>query len=71
MITYTILYKQIGGFLATPQYEQIEYFEKPWVPEDAVDKLYEEWVSFKKETDSWDQWDWKSSCKKFRNNKTI
>lgn len=63
-----ILYRPLGGFLPTPQFDQLEHFGKPWVPEDNIDKLHEEWRSFEKETQGWEQWNWKTDYEDFRAN---
>jgi len=55
-----ILYHSLGGFLPVPQFNQFKHFEKPWIDKDSINKLYDEWSAFDKETRGWTQWDWKA-----------
>jgi len=49
-----------GNVPATPQFNQFEHFEKPWATEETVTKMYEFWGNYRKQTDAWRHWDWRS-----------
>jgi len=55
-----ILYRNCGGFLAIPQFDQFEHFEKPWATEETVNNLHIFWEEYGKETKKWIEWDWES-----------
>jgi hypothetical protein len=54
-----ILYRSHGNFLAIPQYDQFEHFEKPWATEETVNKLRSFWDEYRRSTDEWAEWDWR------------
>ncbi len=57
-IAMNILYRSLGGFLATPQYNQLEHFDKPLVSESDLKNLYAFWRTYHEDTESWDRWEW-------------
>lgn len=54
-----ILYRGLGNVLVTPQYDQFEYFDKPWATEDIVTELYRFWKAYDGETRQWLKWNWR------------
>jgi len=58
-----ILNRSFGGFLAIPQFDQFENFEKPWATEEIVQKLYAFWKGYDEETRKWCDLDWVSDLK--------
>ena len=58
-----ILYRNCGGFLAIPQFDQFEHFEKPWATKETVEKLNAFWKGYDEETRKWSDWDWVSEFK--------
>jgi hypothetical protein len=55
-----ILYQSFGNFLAIPQFDHFEHFEKPWASEETVKKVRKFWEDYDKETRQWKAWDWQS-----------
>lgn len=47
-----------GNVLPIPQFDQFEHFEKPWATKKTVEKMYEFWKQYQKETDSWKKYEW-------------
>jgi len=56
-IGMNIFYRSFGNFLPTPQFDQFEHFEKPWITKDDLQKLYAFWNDYRAETDEWQNWD--------------
>jgi hypothetical protein len=44
------------SFLPVPQYDHLEFIDKPLVSTVGVEVLSKAWHEFHKETDSWGQW---------------
>lgn len=63
----TLLYQNLGNFLAVPQYDQLKHFEKPWIREDALQKLDTFWNQYDKETCNWLHWDWQKEFDEYAN----
>ena len=53
-----ILYRSYGNFLAIPQYNQFEHFEKPWATEETVKRLHKLWRDYDEATRKWIDWAW-------------
>ncbi|MBF0572019.1 MAG: hypothetical protein HQL12_09150 [Candidatus Omnitrophica bacterium] len=51
-----ILFDGSGGFLATPQYDHLEFIDKSLVSKEGIDALGEVWQEFQKETTQWASW---------------
>ncbi|UCG49068.1 MAG: hypothetical protein JSU94_04650 [Phycisphaerales bacterium] len=60
IVGMNILFQSHGNFLAIPQYDQFEYFEKPWATEGVVKELREFWDDYYKATGKWKDWDWQA-----------
>lgn len=44
------------GGLATPQYDQFEYIERPLVKSEQIPDLQEAWDTYRRQVDSWSSW---------------
>ncbi|MDD4910114.1 MAG: hypothetical protein PHR44_05490 [Candidatus Omnitrophica bacterium] len=55
-INVYILFGGSGGFLPVPQYDHLEFIDKPLVSPEGVEILDKEWNEFNKEADSWGSW---------------
>ena len=55
--TMNIFNHSLGGFLPTPQFDQFEYFEKPCIAKNDLEKLYTFWNNYANETEEWLNWD--------------
>ena len=64
-VSMKILNQGFGNFLAIPQYDQLKYFDKPWVSEDALKKLDSFWNQYDKETRKWLHWDWQKEFNEY------
>lgn len=56
----------IGNPLPIAQFNQFEYFEKPWVTEDTLKRFHEWWHSYEDSTNQWLKWDWQSEYAAYR-----
>ena len=53
-----------GNFLAAPQFNQFEHFEKPWATKGTIEKLHKFWREYDKQTRTWQDWDWEGDFNK-------
>ena len=55
----------IGDVLSVPQFDQLVYFDKAWVSEEAIEKLRDFWHTYDEQTRNWHRWDWENEFNKF------
>jgi hypothetical protein len=56
-IGMNVFYRSFGNFLPTPQFDQFEHLEKPWITKEDLKKLYDFWKDYADETKNWQNWD--------------
>ncbi len=55
-INVYVLFGGSGGFLPVPQYDHLQFIDKPLVSSGGVEVLSKAWHEFQKETDAWGSW---------------
>lgn len=58
-IALRLFYQHLGGFLAIPQFDQLQYFEKSWASIEVVKRLHTLWDEYRKETEKWANWNYR------------
>ena len=56
-LALAVLNESVGQWLAYPQYDQLEYLDRPFASTESLSDLSQKWEGFTEESSTWSNWD--------------